>query len=101
MGYEDVAKTGYKTKAIQDAVNDSKLNKQLLSKGVLNTVYKAFKENTRYKSSEIKQKLSKIYDQFGITYKRSGCSERIGLYFHIKSANCSDSRGWKLLSRKY
>ena len=101
LGFDGVAETDYKTKSIQEAIAQSKLNKQLLSTGVTREVYKVFKENTRYTRKQINDKLMRIYDKFGIPYKKSGCSGRIGLYFKMEEDNNEDDRGWLLLSRRH
>lgn len=101
LGYDKIAELGYKTKAIEDAIQQSIINKQMLSTGVRNAVYKSFKVNTRYTCSEINDKLWAIFDRFGIKYKKSGCSHFIGLYFNIERNNITQNRGWMLLSRKY
>lgn len=101
IGFNGIVEAGYKTKAIEDAIAQSKLNKQLLSTGVKREVYKVFKENTRYTVAEINSKLMRIYEKFGIKYKKTGCSGRIELYFKIKKDNKEDNRGWMLISRRY
>lgn len=101
LGFDKIAELGYKTKAIEDAIEQSIINKQMLSTGVKNAVYKVFKANTRYTRSEINDKLWAIFDRFGIKSKKSGCSHYIGLYFNIKQDNITQNRGWMLLSRKY
>ncbi|MDR0954722.1 MAG: hypothetical protein LBM20_05000 [Rikenellaceae bacterium] len=101
LGFDGVANTGYKTKAIQDAIEQSILNKKMLSTGVKSAVYRAFKENTLYTRSEINDKLQAIFGRFDIPFKRSGCSYLIGNYFHIAEANTSQNRGWMLFSRRY
>ncbi len=101
LGFDGVAQTGYKTNAIQDAIEQSRINKKMLSTGVRRAIYKEFKENTRYTSSEINDKLWAIFNRFDIPCKKSGCSHYIGLYFHTTQDNQTQSRGWMLLSRRY
>jgi len=101
LGFDGVAETDYKTKSIQDAISQNKIKKQMLSTGVKREVYEGFKEETRYTTTEINQKLKRIFDRYGIQYDRRGCANLIKLYFYVKEDNLSRNRGWKLLSRRY
>jgi hypothetical protein len=101
LGYDKMAELDCKTKTIKDAIEQSKLNKQLLSTGIIRAVYKEFRENTLYTTKEINEKLMNIYNRFGVPYKGSGCGSRIEHYFNVRDSRQSGSRAWMLLSRRY
>lgn len=100
LGIEGVEQTDCKTKSIMEAIERSRLHRQLLSPKVKRAVHSAFEENTRYLTREINERLMRIFDRFNIQYKKTGCAPMIAYYFHARPANQHKKKGWMLLSRR-
>jgi len=99
LGEEKIKELEFKDSLLKKAIAEKKASNKQMNTGVLQSVYLAFNEHTRYTSNEINAKLTDIYRTYDVDYDRRGVANKITLYFDAEVNNISRSRGWKLKTR--
>ena len=96
IGYAKVKELNFVDSDIKTAVNDFKYRSDTTRPEVKDAVYKAFSENTMYKTSDIKAKLKGIYDSAGLKLHRKPQGQDICQYFKATEKRNGKARGWQL-----
>lgn len=96
IGYAKVKELDFVDSDVKTAVNNFKLQKETRKPEVKQAVYGYFKENTFYPTSEIKAKLSEIYDKTGVQLHRQPKGGDICIYFEATETHTERVRGWNL-----
>lgn len=99
IGYAKVKELNFVDSDITTAVNDFKYRRDTTRPEVKEAVYKAFSEDTMYKTSEIKAGLKGIYDSAGLKLHRRPQGQDICQYFEATEKRNRNARGW-LLGKK-
>ena len=96
IGYAKVKELNFVDSDIRTAVSDFKYRRDTTRPEVKDAVYKAFSENTVYKTSDIKAKLKGIYDNAGLNLHRKPQGQDICQYFEATEKRNGKARGWQL-----
>ncbi len=96
IGYAKVKELNFVDSDIKTAVNDFKYRRDTTRPEIKDAAYKAFSENTVYKTSDIKVKLKGIYDNAGLNLHRKPQGQDICQYFEATEKRNGNARGWQL-----